>query len=665
MALVALTDLSFDYGREKILDRISVAIQPGVKYALVGANGAGKTTLLAALAGELDLPAGTRQATGSLRIQRLRQETLLAAELAETGSVRDAVANAAFGEELALEDELARIAHQLAIESQSSDEHEELIRRQGKLQQEFEHRDGYTLRSRLEATLRGVGLGPQNWTRSLTELSGGERRRAALAAVLLGGADLLLLDEPTNHLDLDGCEWLEGFLGQFRGAILLVSHDRQFLDRLADRTLHLERGQLIAYSGNYSFFATARRQRFQLELSTWQRQQDRIRQAEEYIRRNIAGQKTRQAQSRRKQLAREVRLPRPRDEAAVPHFLLQPERPSGGTVLQVTGLQKRFSDQLLFTDLDLHVSRGDRIGIIGPNGCGKTTLLKILAGAELPDTGHVKRGQNVDLGLYDQELMSVADRNTVIGELGAVDPRATIGELRSFLAAFGFDSDLYDRPVGDLSGGQRSRLALLRLIMQGHNTLLLDEPTNHLDIGNRAALEAALAGYDGTLIVVSHDRRFLDALVQRLLVFPSLDRPQDAGRVQMFLGGYSDLVNRRAAEQASGVQAGAERPVRAAGRRRAAGDHDAAAMTDGDTDRVALSKNERARRLRWIAAVEDEIAECELRKSAALDEMSDQALGPSRRRELAELCDELESTLAQCMLRGEQGHRESDGPSDT
>jgi ATP-binding cassette subfamily F protein 3 len=408
-----------------------------VKYALVGANGVGKTTFLAALAGELDVAAGSRQAATSACIRVLRQETMLDAELADAGNVRDAVAAAAFATELELEAELERIARRLAQDPGAK--RTELVRRQGQLQEEFERRDGYTLGARLEATLRGVGIGPQTWQRELAALSGGERRRAALAVVLLARADLLLLDEPTNHLDLEGCEWLEGFLKQFSGAALLVSHDRQFLDRIAQRTLHLERGRVTAYSGNFSFFERERRQRYQQELAAWQRQQDRIRQDEEYIRRNIEGQKTRQAQSRRKQLAKIQRRERPRDETAPPSFIIRPVRSSGGTVIHAEGLAKRYAQQPLFSQLDLHVSRGDRVGIIGPNGCGKTTLLKILAGTEQPDAGYVKLGHNVDLGFYDQELLSVSDHNSAIGELSGIDPRATIGELRSYLAAFGFD----------------------------------------------------------------------------------------------------------------------------------------------------------------------------------------------------------------------------------
>ncbi len=538
MALLSLQNAHFDYGREKILRGVNVAIQAGVKYALVGANGAGKTTLLAAMMGELQLEDGQRQLLGGATMRLLRQETTLEVIQHSDGRLRETVANAAFAKEHELEFRLTELAAEIA--SAPAELHDALVAEQGRVQEEFERRDGYTMTPRLETALRGVGLRSETWDTPVDKLSGGERRRAALAQVLLSRADLLLLDEPTNHLDLESCEWMEGFLEIYPGAVLIVSHDRHFLDRVAKRTLHLDRGKLVSYSGNYSFYDKQSALRYQQDLASWERQQAKIKQTEEYIRRNIEGQKTKQAQSRRKLLEKEERLERPSTEPGLYRFHLNPARPSGGTAVETEGLGKGYEDRTLLKELDLHISRGDRVGIIGPNGCGKSTLLKMMAGRVVPDTGRLVIGHNVDLGFYDQELTGVSDHNTVLAEMQAVDPRATLGEHRSFLGAFGFGEDLYDRQVSALSGGERGRLSLLRLIQEGHNTLLLDEPTNHLDIRSRESLEAALREFTGTMVVVSHDRRFLEKLVDRLLIFPPAG--DNSGEVRVFSGSYADYV---------------------------------------------------------------------------------------------------------------------------
>jgi len=633
MALLSLQDAYFDYGREKILRGVTIALQTGVKYALVGANGAGKTTLLAAMTGELQLHGGTRQIMGSATIRMLRQETTIDPDASDTGLLIDTVSHSAFTKERELESRLTALTAELA--GAVPEEQIALVEQQGKLQDEFERLDGYTMQARLETALRGVGLMPETWDRPVNRLSGGERRRAALASVLLRRADLLLLDEPTNHLDLESCEWLENFLEAYAGAVVLVSHDRHFLDRVAKKTLHLDRGRLISYSGNYSFFDEQSQLRYQQDFNAWQRQQTRIRQTEEYIRRNIEGQKTKQAQSRRKQLDKEERLEKPTTEPGLFRFHLSPVRPSGGTVLETEGLTKGWDKQTLMSDLDLHVSRGDRIGIIGPNGCGKSTLLKMMAGRIVPDSGRVVIGHNVDLGFYDQELSGVSDHNTVLTEMISVDPVPTLGEHRSFLGAFGFGEDLHDRQVARLSGGERGRLSLLRLIKEGHNTLLLDEPTNHLDIRSRESLEAALVEYTGTMVVVSHDRRFLDKIVQKLIVFTG------EGAVRVFTGNYADFVWKRKQEQQAAGTATKEKTG-------------AGANTPRKKKTVAvpplegpksLSKNEINRRRQRIGEVEAKILELESAKETALTEVGSPDLKNDRRRELAHLCAGIDAEL--------------------
>jgi len=644
LPLLTLQNAHFDYGREKILRGVNLSLEPGIKYALVGANGAGKTTLLAAMMGELHLADGTRQLMGRVQLRLLRQETTLEITANADTGLRETVANAAFARERELEQELARLAAEIAIAPPAR--HSDLVTEQGRIQDEFERLDGYTMTVRLDTALGGVGLRPDTWATPVDKLSGGERRRAALAQVLLSRADLLLLDEPTNHLDLASCEWLEGFLLNYPGAALVVSHDRYFLDRVAKKTLHLDRGRVVSYSGNYSFYDKQSALRYQQDLAAWERQQARIKQTEEYIRRNIEGQKTRQAQSRRKQLAKEERLERPTAEPGLYRFHLNPARPSGGTALETEGLSKGYQGRQLLRDLDLHVSRGDRVGIIGPNGCGKSTLLKMIAGRVVPDAGRLTIGHNVDLGFYDQELTGVSDHNTVLAEMMSVAPRATLGELRSFLGAFGFGEDLYDRQVSALSGGERGRLSLLRLIQEGHNTLLLDEPTNHLDIRSRESLEAALQEFKGTMVVVSHDRRFLDKLVDRLLVFPPAG--DGSGRVRVFDGSYQDYVWKRGQEDqaATGQRRQLPRVTPPVNRK------------TSPSGKVPLSKNEQQRRQQWITNAEEAIVVLETEQETALVEMGAPDLSNARRAELGQRCGEIEKELAAHLANWEKWNLE-------
>ena len=632
MSLISLQNAAFDFGRETILREASLSLLPGERCSLVGANGTGKSTLLGLLAGELQPVAGAVQRASGTRVVYLRQER--ACEEASTATLYETVAAEAFAEELRLESELARLAS--AIAGAPPGEADALVRDQGDLQAAYERREGYAWRARLEQVLAGLGLGQDLWELTPGRLSGGERRRAALAAALLSGGDVLLLDEPTNHLDLAAREWLEERLPRVAAAQVIVSHDRLFLDRVTSRTLHLSRGRLTSWSGNYSFYLRASAETRVREENAWRRQQERFARTEDFIQRNLAGQKTKQAQSRRRQLAREERLERPEGEQRRFTFRLESERASGAMVLEAHDLGKGFGGDPLFGDFSLNVARGDRIGIIGPNGCGKSTLLSVLSGRSLPDRGHVSPGHNVDLGYYDQQQLNVTDSNTVLEELASVRPGDTLGELRSFAGAFGFGADMIDRGVGRLSGGERGRLSLMRLICEGHNTLLLDEPTNHLDMQGRESLEEALLDFDGTLIVVSHDRRFLDRIVGRLVVF----EPGADGRFGIIVhpGNYSDLMMRRAEASDPGA---ATAPPRAKSPRASR------AKTAG------LSKNEIRRREGLIAETEREIEALEGEKAELLEKLSAPDLSPDERLETSRRFTEVEAELEAGLARWE------------
>jgi len=655
MSLISLQNVDFDYGREPILRGASLTLLEGERYALIGQNGAGKSTLLNLIAGELEAHGGERQAAGGVRVRLLRQSSSLTAGQGAAPTVYDTVAASAFARELDLEAALARLADELAAAAPARAL--AIAHEQGRLQADYEHRDGYTWRARLEQALAGLGLPQEAWRRDPGVLSGGERRRAALAAALLDDAQVLLLDEPTNHLDLDACEWLEQRLLRRPGAVLVVSHDRWFLDRVATRTVHLHRAKLTSWTGNYTTWLRASAEQRQRDEAAWRRQQERIEKTEDFIRRNLAGQKTKQAQSRRRQLAREERVERPAAGPASYRIELVPERESGVTAFEATGLSKTYGAAPLFQDLDLRVARGERLGVVGPNGCGKSTLLKILAGSVIPERGRVVVGHNVDLGLYDQHLGNVTDRNTVLEELASVWPAATQGELRSFAGAFGFGADMIDRPVGRLSGGERGRLSLMRLIKEGHNTLLLDEPTNHLDIGGREALEEALQEFTGTLVVVTHDRSFLDRIARRLLVF-GRDGAGKATTAQ-FAGGWSEYVARReeaaAAALARATQIKAAAEASAAGRNAAAR---AAAPAPAARADGPLSKNEIRRRQEWIAEAEAQIAALEQEKERLLAEMADPGTTPEARVAASQRIVEAEGEIEGLMGKWEEWSRE-------
>ena len=527
--MIRLQGVTRNYGVHEVLKGVDWAIPPRARVGLVGPNGAGKTTILRLIAGAEEPDRGSISIVRGVSLGYLPQE---GARLAE-GTVLEALLQP-FTEVLAMEQELERLHHEMA--TASGERLEGLTRRAGDVQHRFEAAGGFDLEARAKAILGGLGFGPHDHARPLREFSGGYRMRAALGALLLRRPDYLLLDEPTNHLDLEAVAWLEDFLSDIPSALVVVSHDRTFLNRLATSIAEIQGGRVTVWPGNYDRYRVEKEKTRALAAKKAASEAHRVEDVERFIERfRYKATKARQVQSRIKMLEKMERTEVMAEDQTW-RFSFPPVTRSAQRVALLAGVRKGFGDRPVLKGLDLEVWRGDRIALVGPNGCGKSTLLQVVAARLLPEDGSVEIGDKVVLHYFAQHVLETLTRGrTVLEEMQAWSPSRAPGQLRSLLGIFQFSGDEVFKKVEVLSGGEKNRLALARLTLDPGNFLLLDEPTNHLDLPTREALEDALAGFGGSLLFVSHDRYFINRVATRVAAF-------DDGRLVLYDGGYDDYL---------------------------------------------------------------------------------------------------------------------------
>jgi ATP-binding cassette subfamily F protein 3 len=519
------------YGPREVLKGASWQHNPGEKVGLIGKNGAGKTTLLRLVLGREETDAGRVVRAAALRIGAVDQQL----ESSGNEDLEGYVATA-FRDLHRIESEMRRLEHEMA---ESGGDHEALADQYGKLQHRFETDGGYAMQAEVERMLAGLGFSPRDFHRPVEELSGGQKNRAMLARALLGSPDVLLLDEPTNHLDFSGMEFLEEYLQQSPMAFLAVSHDRRFLNHVCTKILELEFGRLTEFPGNYDAYRAQKAERLLSSVRAYEKQRDYIEKTQEFIRRNIAGQKTKQARGRRTHLEKIDRLDNPVEDATEVAFRFEADRKGGRSFLKVEDLDVGYEDgRAVVSRVHFELLRGERMAILGENGSGKSTLLRTLAGRLPPLSGRVTLGHDVSIGYYDQELKDLDPGKRVIDAIWDLHRTETELQVRSYLALFDFREDEVFAPISGLSGGEKGRLTLAVVMKQNHNLLLLDEPTNHLDLDAREALERSLLEFPGSILFVSHDRVFVDRLATEVL---DIDRAV----ARKIVGNYTDTAAER------------------------------------------------------------------------------------------------------------------------
>ncbi|CAK8720202.1 Related to ABC transporter, ATP-binding protein [Candidatus Electronema halotolerans] len=512
--MLTISNLSLQHGYKHLFRDVSAQIHVNDRIGLIGVNGTGKSTLMKIICGEQESDPGVVSRASWFTVAYLPQEITI--ELGSRTLYDEA--ESAFAEALQQQQEFEEISQKLAKLGQDSPELPALIERQGELQHLLDGHDVFRIRPQIERILFGLGFAKADLDRAVSEFSGGWIMRLLLAKLLLRQPALLLLDEPTNHLDLDSLTWMEDFLQQYQGAMMIISHDRSFLDRVTTKTWELSLGRLTAYKGNYSQYLIEKAQRMELERAAYDNQQAMIKQAEQFITRFRAkSTKAKQVQSRVKQLEKIERIELAESEREI-RFSFPPAADSGRDVLQLEGVSKQFDGRTILRDVSFTLRRGDKLAIVGVNGAGKTTLMKIMAGLEAADSGTVRQGHNVIMTYFGQHQAQELDgQYSILDTVYHGSQDLTVTKVRSLLGTFLFSGDEVDKKVQVLSGGEKSRVALAKMLVKPANLMLLDEPTNHLDISSQEVLQEAMAQYEGTIIVVSHNRSFVNSFVNKVL----------------------------------------------------------------------------------------------------------------------------------------------------
>ena len=546
MIILSAQHIAKSFGVNAVLRDVSLTVQQGDRIGLVGVNGCGKSTLMRILAGLDAQDGGEISLVRGLRVGYLAQQNMVTSGETVWNELQKV-----YEQVFAMEKKLRELEDEMAHAHTDAQRFAQLSADYDRLTQRFEEADGYSWKSMVSGVLNGLGFKPAQYDQCVDSLSGGEQTRLCLARLLLQKPDLLLLDEPTNHLDMETLQWLENYLAAYKGSVLVISHDRYFLDHVCTGIAEILMGSSEQYNGNYTRYIAQRQERFESRMRAYEIQQKEIERQQAIIARYRMFNREksiRAAESREKALDRMEKLEKPVDERAI-RFSFEARRRTGEDVLQLTEISKSFGEKHLFHDLTLRVRAGDRVALIGPNGVGKSTLIKIIVGEEQPDTGFIRYGSNVDIGYYDQHQSTLHADKTALDEIWDRFPQMEQSNVRGALGMFLFTGDDVFKPIHTLSGGEKGRVALTALMLRKDNLLLLDEPTNHLDMDSREVLEDALADFGGTIITVSHDRYFINRIANRIIEM------QPDG-VTEYIGNYDDYIERKNRPVAVEAEAG-------------------------------------------------------------------------------------------------------------